>query len=219
MLKKIAIYGAGGFGREVLMILQQTNKLRETWDFIGFFDDQNPESDYFGYPILGNYETLNSISYPLSIVIGIGSPEGKKHVFQKIANPLIDFPNIIHPNVQISDFQRVTLGKGNVICGGCVLTTDITIKDFVILNLSCTVGHDAIIESFCSFMPTVNISGTTVIDEGVYIGTGASIINKVRIHAYTVIGAGSVVTRDIPPRVLAAGVPAKVKKKLNETLL
>ena len=38
-MKKIAIYGAGGFGREVACLLNKINEVEPTWDLVGFFDD------------------------------------------------------------------------------------------------------------------------------------------------------------------------------------
>lgn len=56
---------------------------------------------------------------------------------------------------------------------------------------------------------------TVTIKENVYIGTNASILPGVTIYEGSIIGAGAVVTEDIPPYSLAVGVPAKVIKKLN----
>jgi acetyltransferase-like isoleucine patch superfamily enzyme len=75
--------------------------------------------------------------------------------------------------------------------------------------LSCTVGHDTIIEDYSSFMPSVNISGEVKIGNSVFVGTGSKIINQVEIGKFTIIGAGAVVTRSIPANCTAVGVPAK----------
>ncbi|MEY8748774.1 DapH/DapD/GlmU-related protein [Bacillales bacterium AN1005] len=55
-----------------------------------------------------------------------------------------------------------------------------------------------------------------VIEDNVWIGAGAIILPGVRIGENTVIGAGSVVTKDIPPNVLAIGSPCRVLRKINE---
>ena len=66
------------------------------------------------------------------------------------------------------------------------------IEDFVILNLGCTVGHDSIIKKYTAFMPSVNISGEVTIGEGVYVGTGAKIINQLEIGEYTIVGVENI---------------------------
>ena len=82
----------------------------------------------------------------------------------------------------------------------------------MILNLGCTVGHDTIIGAYSAFMPSVNISGEVNIKEGVYVGTGAKIINQITIGEKTIIGAGAVVAKKLPSNCTAVGVPARVIK-------
>ena len=115
---------------------------------------------------------------------------------------------MIHPSVIIGD-EHVAIGKGCIICAGSFITCNIDIKDFVILNLMCTVGHDTVINSYASFMPSVNISGEVVIHESVYVGTGAKIINQLEIGMQTIVGAGAVVSKSLPEKCTAVGIPAK----------
>lgn len=61
-------------------------------------------------------------------------------------------------------------------------------------------------------MPSVNISGEITIGEGVYMGTGAKIINQLEIGEYTTVGAGAVVCQPLSGHCTAVGVPAKVVK-------
>lgn len=101
------------------------------------------------------------------------------------------------------------IGEGCIICAGCILTTNIKVKDYVTFNLQCTVGHDTVINKYSAFMPTCNISGEVNIAEGVYCGTGVKIINLTSIGEYSTVGAGAVVTKPIPAKCTAVGVPAK----------
>ena len=96
------------------------------------------------------------------------------------------------------------------------MTVDIEITDFAILNLDCTVGHDVKIESYVTIYPSVNISGCIKIgacSEGeTEIGTGSHIIQGIKIGKQVVLGAGTIVIRDIPSGCTAVGNPAKVIK-------
>jgi serine acetyltransferase len=92
---------------------------------------------------------------------------------------------------------------------------NIKIGNHVIINLNCTIGHDTIIEDYCSIMPTVIINGNNHLSEGVYVGTGTTFIHQISVGAWTTIGAGAVVVNNIPGNVLALGVPAKVHKQLS----
>ena len=209
-MKDIAIYGAGGFGREVQSLISQLNDKERIFNFVGFFDDGKSKGELVnGFPVQGGMEALNAWGSPLCLALAIGDPKVKKRVFDGITNPLISFPSLIHPSVMTGESRFVRIGDGCIICGGTIITVNIVIERFVILNLSCAVGHDTQIGAFSSFMPTVNISGEVNIGEGVYVGTGAKIINQLEIGAWTTVGAGAVVAKSLPAHCTAVGVPAK----------
>ncbi len=209
-MKDIAIFGVGGFGREVLALIKDINKVQSIWNIVGFFDDGYEKGVMVnGYPTLGKTEELNKWETPISLAVSIGSPIVKKKILDRITNPLVIYPTLIHPSVWMGDKEYVKIGKGCIICAGVMLTTNVEIKDYVILNLQCTVGHDTMIKDYAAFMPSVNISGEVTIGEGVYVGTGAKIINQLEIGDYVIVGAGAVVAKSLPANCTAVGVPAK----------
>ena len=211
-MEDIAIICAGGFGREVKMLIDQINSVEQKYNLLGYYDDVIPASTLVnGYPVLGEIEALNKVSTELSTVVAIAIPALKKEVLDKINNPLIAYPILIHPNVQIGKDQ-VSLGEGCILCAGNMITVNIKIGKHVIFNLGCTVGHNTTIGDYCSFMPSVNISGEVNIRDGVYVGTGAKIINHLEIGEGTVIGAGAVVYKSLPPNCTAVGIPARPVK-------
>ena len=209
-MKKIVILGTGGFARELVTLIQDINAISPTYDFIGFVDGSLVKGTLVnGYPVIGNDDEINNVSEELGLVLAFGDPKLKKKVKDKFTNPLLSFPTLIHPSVIIGDKRFVEIGAGCIICAGCILTTNITIKDFVTLNLQCTVGHDTIINEYSAFMPTCNISGEVNVAEGVYCGTGVKIINLTSIGRYSIVGAGAVVTNTLPANCTAVGIPAK----------
>ena len=212
-LKDIAIFGVGGFGREILTLIKDINRVNPQWNIIGFFDDAYPQGEiHNGIPTLGGMEVLNGWPADLALAVAIGTPRINKMVVDKITNPKVSFPTLIHPTVLIGDSDYVKIGKGCLICAANIITTNVMIGDFVILNLACTVGHDTVIGNHAAFMPSVNISGEVNVCECVYVGTGAKIINQIEIGQNTIIGAGAVVARSLPADCTAVGVPAKVIK-------
>ena len=216
-MKDIAIFGVGGFGREVLTLIQDINKVEPTWNVIGFFDD-GYEIGYetHGLKNLGGTKELSEWKTPLAVTIAIGTPRIKKAILNNIHNDLIEYPTLIHPSVIIGDNDYVKIGKGCIICAYTVITCDIEVGDFVILNLACTLGHDTVVKDHCAFMPTCNISGEVEIGEGVYCGTGVKIINQTSIGENTIVGAGAVVVKPLPANCTAVGAPAKAIKFHNQ---
>jgi sugar O-acyltransferase (sialic acid O-acetyltransferase NeuD family) len=211
MIKKIAIIGAGGFGRETKWLIDCINTTQQQWDFCGFYDDDLKERKSIKSSLLiGHIDALNNIQEPLGVAIAIGSSNVKEQIVKRLTNKNLYFPTLIHPNCLIGN--NVTIDEGTIICASNILTTDIIIKKFVTINLACTIGHDTIIENYCSIMPSVNISGEVSIHQNVYIGTGAKLINQINIGSHSIIGAGAVVINNIPANTTAVGVPAKSTK-------
>ena len=116
------------------------------------------------------------------------------------------FATLIDPDAILSG--RVKVGEGSIICAHTIITVDVTIGEHTILNLDCTVGHDAVLHDFVTLYPSVNVSGITELGECVEMGTGSQIIQGKKIGEDTIIGAGSVVDKDIPANCTAVGVPA-----------
>ncbi len=207
-LQKLAIFGAGGFGREVKMLIDHINANERKFECLGFFDDDTDlPKEINGLPFLGGLDALNQVSTPLGVVISVGDPRLKMNLVQKIHNPYLSFPNLIHPTALIG--EQVQLGQGIILCAGVVVTVNIQIGNHVVLNLNSTIGHDCKLGDFSALMPAVNVSGGVTIGEGVYLGTGVQINNNLNIGPFATIGSGAVVTKDIPGNCTAVGMPAK----------
>ena len=129
----------------------------------------------------------------------------------KEVNPDVRFGTLLDPSVKVSD--HVEIGVGTIICAQTVLTVNISIGDHVIINLNCTIGHDADISDYATIYPGVNVSGATSIGHAAAeLGTGMQIIQGKRIGEYSIVGAGAVVVDDIPEKCTAVGNPANVIK-------
>ncbi len=211
-MRDILILGAGGFGREIQWLIERINQQNPTWRILGYLDDGvEPGTEINGYKVLGNIGTLNNYDKHISVVCAIGSSKVREDVVTRIKQlGEYQFPNLIDPNAQNSQF--LSMGEGNIVCAGNILTVNIEMEDFVILNLSCTIGHDVNLKSFVTVYPGVNISGCTLLKKGVELGTGSKIIQGRIVGENTIVGAGAVVVRDLPPDCTAMGIPAKPVK-------
>lgn len=210
-MKDIAIYGAGGYGREIACLLRRINLESEpSWNLIGFFDDgeEKGSSNEYG-EVLGDINTLNDWKSPLSIVFAIGSPKTVCKLYEKIANPLIDFPNIIAPDTLMFDSSSFRLGKGNVFCSRCLVSCNVSIGDFNTFNNSVSIGHDACIGDFNSVMPSVKISGGVRIGNRNFIGVNSVVLQYKSVGNDVVLGASAVLMRNAADGKTYVGNPAK----------
>lgn len=209
----IAIYGFGGFGREVTNLINDINTYAPIWNFIGYFDDASPVGSENSYgKVLGGLEALNAWEKPINIVIAIASPAVLKLLFNRIVNPLVQFPNLIAPTVSFGNYNSFTIGKGNIITNRCSFSCDISIGNFNIFNSDGHLGHDVKIGSFNSIGPGVRISGNVTIGDENFIAVGAIIIQKIIIENRTKLGAGAVLMRNTKNDSLYVGNPAKRMK-------
>ncbi len=210
-VKDIAIYGAGGFGREVACLLQRiNNEVSQQWNLIGFFDDgvaSGTENEYG--TVLGNIDVLNSWDKPLAVIFAIGSPKTVEFLYSKLINDKIEFPNIIAPDTLFLDRDNVRMGKGNVICSRCLISCNIDIGDFNTLNGYITIGHDSKIGNFNSVMPATKISGGVKLGDRNFLGVNSVILQYKSLCNDNVIGASSVVIRNIRTPGTYVGNPAK----------
>ncbi len=208
-MKNLIIVGVGGFGREVAWLVERINAKNPTWNLLGFVDDNESilGTNVNSYPVLGTCECLSN--YPDTyIVCAIGASKTRRKIIDKINSTLKDvkYATLIDPSVESSNL--VSVGEGSIICAHSILTVNIEIGSHVIINLDCTVGHDVVIHNFVTVYPSVNISGNTQIMELSELGTGTQIIQGKKIGSESIVGAGSVVVKDIPEKCTAVGCPA-----------
>ncbi|MBP1924268.1 sugar O-acyltransferase (sialic acid O-acetyltransferase NeuD family) [Sedimentibacter acidaminivorans] len=206
-MKDIVIIGAGGFGREVAWLIEDVNKVNKEWNVVGFVDDNQSiqGNKVNGYKVVGDINWLKE--QELYVVNAIGDPIIKKNIIEKLDGSKNQYPLLIHPSVIYS--ESVNFGEGSIICAGNIITVNIEIGKHVIVNLDCTIGHDANIGDYSTVLPSVNISGFVKTEECVSVGTGSAIIQGVNIGRNTVVGAGAVVVKDLPANCTAVGSPAK----------
>lgn len=211
-MRDIAIYGAGGFGKEVACLINRINEKEPSWNLIGFFDD-NPSKkgemvSHFA-PCLGGIDVLNSYSDEISVVLAIGNSIIAKKVFEMIQNEKVSFPNLIDNSFYLVDPETFIIGRGNIIMGPGSVSCDVSIGDFNVLNGGVVIGHDVSIGSFNTLMPAVRISGEVIVGEGNFFGVCSIVLQQIRIEDSVRLGAGSVLMTKPKSGNLYIGVPAK----------
>lgn len=205
--KRLFIYGAGGLGREVVELAKQAVPSFE----LAFIDDAQP-SDYLGIPVFSYEEACQyAQKAPASAVIATGEPTVVRRLKQRLETAGIALQTLIHPSVHIP--ESCTVGSGVVVQDRVYIGPNVFLGDASYINFSCAIGHDTHIGDCTNISFGALLGGTCSIGEDTYVGCGATIRDEVKIGSNSIIGLGSLVTKDIPNRVVAYGVPCKVVRE------
>lgn len=202
------IVGAGGSGREVAWL---ASDIWGSKTAIRFVVDH---PDYLTGAVNGTPVELLSSLRPdknSSYVVAVGESSLRSKLATKMQDAGFQAQTLIHPGTRMSDW--VELEEGVVIAAGSILTTGIKLAKHVHINIACTISHDVTIGEFSTLSPGVHVSGHVRIGKGVFIGTGANIINgsasqPLVIGDGAIVAAGACVIRDVEPGSMVAGVPA-----------
>jgi sugar O-acyltransferase (sialic acid O-acetyltransferase NeuD family) len=210
---QIVIIGAGGFGREVLDVVEAMNlelaMVEKEIEVLGFLDDGDPAEELLaGYDVehLGPVSALADMPGSVGYVIGIGSPQVRAVIDQQYAG-LRPSPVLVHPSATLG--REVELGPGTVVCAGARLTNHIRLGRHVHVNLNSTIGHDAVLDDYVTLSPLVAVSGNVHLEAGAFVGTGVTLNPDVTVGTRAVIGSGAAVLGDVDAGVTAVGVPAQ----------
>jgi sugar O-acyltransferase (sialic acid O-acetyltransferase NeuD family) len=219
MLKSnVAVVSSGGMAREVAWLISQCNNANPSrYNFCCFIDDNidNQGKILNNYPIY-SFEQAKKEFTDLNVVVAFGDPKVREKYVNLCKNLSLGFDSVIHPRIEISEF--ISFGAGVVICSGNILTTNISLGNFIQINLNCTIAHDVILGDYSTLAPGVHVSGWVHIGKRVYIGTGANIINgtwkdPLIIGDDAIIGAGACVTKSLEGGKTYLGIPAKLINK------
>ncbi len=212
VLNELYIYGAGGFGQEIKMIIDQINEKKRMWSIAGFIDDNKSLKDKTvidNYKVLGDASFLLTLEKEVDAVLAIGDSYARKKIFDKLkANKHISFPNIFHPSMMYEE-ATLKVGKGNVFLINTIFSTCVEFGDFNVVNMGAIIGHHVKVGSFTTINPGCNIGGGVTIGDYCDLGMGCSVLQCVNISSHVSIGGNSLVIKDCEPKYLYIGIPAK----------
>jgi sugar O-acyltransferase (sialic acid O-acetyltransferase NeuD family) len=199
--------GAGGLARMIYSWLPDFLGDIE-WEAAGFLSDKLDDLEGYDYdlPVLETIRDYKPQEHEL-FVMAIADPKNKLTIADSLEQRGAKFINLIHPTAMVG--KNVTLGRGCVICPRAVLTCDIRMGNFVLINIAVSVGHDVRIGDGCTISAHADVTGFTELHEGVFLGSHAVITPSVRVKEYAKIGAGSVVIRPVQQGSAVFGIPAK----------
>jgi len=211
----LGIYGSGGLGREVLDLAREINNRVKIWEKIIFINDFKPELVINGAEVFtfDEFKANFTASYA-ELVVAVGEPKVRQVLREKIVTSGYSLTSLVHPIAFIG--SETQIGDGAIIQFGSFISCNVKIGTNVLIQPNSSVGHDSIIGNDAVISSYVGISGNCTIGERAYIGVSVPIKEKASIGAYSIVGMGSVVLRDIPENVIALGNPARAMKNNDE---
>lgn len=199
------VLGAGGHARVVVSTLRAAGL-----PIAGVLDDDRRThgKDFMGVKVRGPLGLLEEMDHPRAVA-AIGGNEVRRDVDRRF--PGVEWIQLVHPAATVD--PTVELGPGTVVFAGVVIQVGAVLGRHCIVNTAASIDHDCQLGDFVHVAPGSHLAGGVRLGPGVFMGTGSAAIPYVRVGAWTTLGAGGVVVKDIPGGLTAVGVPAQPKKK------
>jgi sugar O-acyltransferase (sialic acid O-acetyltransferase NeuD family) len=207
-MRDLVIVGAGGFARETAAAVQA---LSDTWRLLGFLDDDGALHGQVrsGVPVLGDIDAVCALP-TAAVVVCVGNPRdyaSRARIVRRLALPTDRYATIVHPSAQVG--TGCTVGPGSVLLAHAVLTADVRVGAHVAVMPHAVLTHDDTVDDNVTIASGVRLGGGVRLARGAYVGAGALIREGVTVGAWSLVGMGSVVLRDVPPGQVWAGSPAR----------
>ena len=211
----IGVYGASGFGKEVMPLVRAQFVELDKENFV-FIDDGQANTDLNGYQVLSYTNFINNSKADKRVTIAIANSQVREKLVARLNQDGVQHLEIQAANTVILD--EVEIGEGSLLCPFTCLTSNIKIGKFFHANIYSYVAHDCVIGDYVTFAPGVKCNGNIHIEDHAYIGTGAVIKQgtpdkPLVIGKGAIVGMGAVVTKSVPAGVTVVGNPARILEK------
>jgi sugar O-acyltransferase (sialic acid O-acetyltransferase NeuD family) len=208
MALEIVVYGASGFGQQVMSWADDAADAGAPWRVAGFLDDDPAKhgSTRVGRPVLGGAGWLEGRDGVL-VVLGAGMPADKRRIVERVAAARVAWPVLVHPTASVSRFAE--LAEGAVVGPQAVVAALARVGPHTTLATAATLGHETVTGACASVLPGANVAGRCTVGDAAVVGIGAAVVQGAAVGAGAVVGAGATVLRDVPSGATVVGTPAR----------
>lgn len=143
-----------------------------------------------------------------------GAAAARKRLFTACLEAGLHPVELTHPTATVLSGAR--LGPGCVIAARALIGVGATVADNSIIGMGSVLDHDCRVGIHATVGANTTIGAEAVLEECAFVGDGVTVLPNRRIGRNAIIISGSVITQDIPPGALAAGVPARLIRRQKE---
>jgi sugar O-acyltransferase (sialic acid O-acetyltransferase NeuD family) len=213
----LVLIGSGGFGRETAEAVRALIMAGVPWRLLGFIDDDPARAGEVidDTPVLGSRDELTRLP-DARLVVCTGRPGNyvsRPRIVSELGLPPERYATIVHPSAVVSASSSV--GPGTVLLAHTVLTAAVRVGAHVAVMPHVTLTHDNMVEDFATLASRAALGGGARVSRCAYIGAGAIIGEQRIVGEFALVGMGAVVTKDVPPREVWAGVPARYMRAVK----
>lgn len=210
----LIIYGASGFGKEILDLAININNKSKFFENVIIVDDLNSGKKMYEHNVISINDLRKNVPpNSAKFVIALGEPKYRKKYRELLTNAGFEMQSLIHPSVEIG--KNTVIGNGVIIQKGVVLTIDIKISNNVCIQPNATIAHEVLIGEDSFVASNVTLSGNVHMGKCSYIAIGVPVKQGINIGDNVIIGMGSCVSKNVPSNAVTTGNPLKILKDMN----
>lgn len=212
-VEPLLVVGAAGHSSVVAEAAVASGRFRVV-AYLETLLEPGPAAELCGVPLLHSLDGVRDLRIqPRSAIVAVGDNRARLRLCFELREQGLELATVVHPAGHVA--SSATVGEGTVVLAGGVVSSRARVGRAVIVNTGASIDHDCVVGDGAHLSPGSHVGGWVAVGEGTWLGVGVAVRDRVSVGAWSIVGVGSAVVRDLPDRVVAYGVPARVVRGIE----